>query len=386
MRRAGLFLVELLPVYGAVLLNKEMQTFGAALKSFTIAPRTEQTLFTFTAPASSDGSPHTITEQWFSFFGGKKRYNPNIDCRIRVYLEGSKTPNLDFQLYFAHAIGLQSCTNSSNLETADSCIDPRVPWSSSEVQHMAHGGALKNRYRIPFTSGIKITATLPDSATAGGVLYYYVRGMTALPVIVGDVQLPNSARLTLHKNWGVTVPPMGALSLVPQRNGSGLLYATMWSAQSTFIGFMEGCVRAYIDERYSSIPLFMSSGTEDYFESANFFNAGHPPPPWFPGEAANEVFNRSDETACPESGVSYVSGFNSLTKGFHYSMAAYKFHLSDPIVWWRNFMLTASNYDGSGEDPANGDNNPVGCVVPTHAIPGKSSNVTMHTYAWTYEW
>ena len=42
---------------------------------------------------------------------------------------------------------------------------------SSEVQHMAHGGALKNRYRIPFTSSVRITATLPHN----GIVYYYCR-------------------------------------------------------------------------------------------------------------------------------------------------------------------------------------------------------------------
>ena len=133
---------------------------------------------------------------------------------------------------------------------------------------MAHGGALKNRYRIPFTATVRITATLPHD----GIVYYFCRGMTHLPVVVGDLQLPNSARLKLHKNWGVELQPLQQLPLVPLRNNSGLLYATIWSAESDFIGFMEGCVRAIADQNL----MFLSSGTEDYFESANFFNAGHP--------------------------------------------------------------------------------------------------------------
>ena len=146
---------------------------------------------------------------------------------------------------------------------------------------------------------------------------------------------------------------------------------------------MEGCVRAYIDEAYKDTPLFLSSGTEDYFESANFFNAGHPPPPWTPGEAANGVFNASDEVNSPESGVSYVKGHNSNVLGFNYSMAAFKFHLSDPIVWWRSFRLTASNYDTGGRDPATSK---LGCVVPASGVPGHSAPVIMTTYAWVYEW
>ena len=110
----------------------------------------------------------------------------------------------------------------------------------------------------------------------------YVRGMTNLPVIVGDLQLPNAARLRLHKNWGVSVPPLGRLPLVPKRSNSGLLYATICehrpkdlrstshgfgkgdravsagSAESEFIGFMEGCVRAQADD---GPTIFLSSGT-----------------------------------------------------------------------------------------------------------------------------
>ena len=104
-----------------------------------------------------------------------------------------------------------------------------------------------------------------------------------LPVILrtGDLQLPNAARLRLHKNWGVSVPPLGRLPLVPKRSNSGLLYATICehrpkdlrstshgfgkgdravsagSAESEFIGFMEGCVRAQAD---GGPTIFLSSG------------------------------------------------------------------------------------------------------------------------------
>ena len=81
-----------------------------------------------------------MLEQWFSLFGGKERYDRNPDARIRVYIDGDNAtgPSLDFQLYFAHTVGVESCTN-------DHCADPRVPWASKDVQHMAHGGALLNR-------------------------------------------------------------------------------------------------------------------------------------------------------------------------------------------------------------------------------------------------
>ena len=320
-------------------------------------------------------APHVITEQWFSIFGGPREPDPSTDARIRIYIDNETNPSLDFPLYFAHTVGVQNCVNNH-------CSDTRVPWASSEVQHMAHAGALKNRYRIPFQQAIRITITLPYPGTA----YYICRGMTHLPVVVGNLQLPPTARMKLYKNWAVDVAPLDHLPLVvPRVNSAGLLYATIWSAESEYIGFMEGCVRAEIDGR----PVLLSSGTEDYFESANFFNAGHPTdsdPGAFPWPnasmlARNNLFTRAGSVSSPESGVGYLNGTNP----YNYSMSAYKFHLSDPIVWWNSFSLTASNYDHGGGDPATGA---LGCFGRAHgAAPlPQSRPVRMWTYAWTYEW
>jgi hypothetical protein len=320
---------------GSVVLRPSMRTFGNALKSFPVAARHEQLLFNFSS-APVNPAPHVITEQWYSLFGGEHPYDPNIDARIRIYIDDEVSPSLDFQLFFAHTVGVQNCVD-------DVCSDPRVPWSSQEVQHMAHAGALKNRYRIPFTHSIRITATLPSA----GIIYYYCRGMTHLPVTVGDLQLPDNARLRLHKNWNVSLAPLAQLDLVPpRRNSSGLLYATIWSAESEFIGFMEGCVRATPDAQPT---IFLSSGTEDYFESANFFNAGHPvdaTPGAFPWpnktmQDRNNVFTSAGAASAPESGVGYLHGTNPT----NYSMSAYKFHISDPIVSIPHSLSIPKNTD-----------------------------------------
>jgi len=109
-------------------LEPSMQTFGGALKSFGVEAGHEQLLFNFTsAPKAGKTAPHVVTEQWFSLFGGKHPFDPNTDARIRIYIDGETTPDLDFQLFFAHTIGVQNCVD-------DVCSDPRVPWASSEVQ------------------------------------------------------------------------------------------------------------------------------------------------------------------------------------------------------------------------------------------------------------
>ena len=62
-----------------------------------------------------------------------------------------------------------------------------------------------------------------------------------------------------------------------------------------------------------------------------------------------------------------------------------KFHLSDPIVWWESFTLTASNFDGGGEDPSSGGLGCRGAAKGTKPL-GTSRPMRIWTYAWTYEW
>ena len=99
-----------------------------------------------------------MLEQWFSLFGGREVYERNPDARIRVYVDGAaaSNPSLDFQLFFAHTVGVESCTDDGH------CDDPRVPWASKDVQHMAHGGALLNRCRSNQHSPWPIARTEPS--------------------------------------------------------------------------------------------------------------------------------------------------------------------------------------------------------------------------------
>ena len=80
-------------------------------------------------------------------------------------------------------------------------------------------------------------------------------------------------------------------------------------------------------------------------------------------------FNATGEAWGPESGVSYLNGTNPVP----YSMAAYKFHVSGPVVWWDKISLTASNFDEPG------------CIVPP-SPPALVKPLQIWTYTWTYEW
>ena len=103
-----------------VVLRPSMHSFGNALKAFSVKAAHEQLLFNFSSePEPGNTAPHVITEQWFSLFGsGPRRFNN--DARIRIYVDSELSPSLDFQLFFAHTVGVQNCVDNV-------CSDPRVP-------------------------------------------------------------------------------------------------------------------------------------------------------------------------------------------------------------------------------------------------------------------
>jgi len=366
-------------VQAAVLLEPSMRTIGGAVKGVPVAPHTELTLFTF-----PPGEAGVLTEQWFSIFGGDAPYERGADPIVRMYYDGYEAgdaPSLQYRLFLAHGMSPFGCTDYAGQKN---CSDPALrkvsatdsngfanvnggSWGGELLGHASAGGAVKNTYRLPFgaTHGVRITLELPFA----GIAYFYCRGMTNYPLIVGDVQLPAEARLRLHANEAVTVAPHGFLPLVATREGggsAGMLLQVTLAANSSFIGFMEGCVRALIDggtARAANVTL--SSGTEDYFGGANFFDTG---------------LQQS-----PNAGVTWVEGENPGP----YRMTAYRHHARDPVVWWDGMRLLARNYDVDGVQCGGfGGGRPAGVPPNNHRLGAAVTlePVTMSSYAWTYEW
>eukprot|EP00729_Bicosta_minor_P007219 gene7219-4154_t len=184
---------------------------------------------------------------------------------------------------------------------------------------------------------------------------------------------------------------------VPRRNSSGLLFQVTLAAASNFIGFMEGCVRAHIDDGNATaleqkfyapalcapapacaplqndgnMTLFTAVG-DDYFEGANFFDTGL--------------------MQSLQAGVTWVNGTNPGP----YAMSAYKHHVRDPVVWWDTFELTARNYDTDGVVPGMSQRaSPAAAAAAGGGakyyrgganVSFNFQPVTMSSYAWTYEW
>jgi hypothetical protein len=301
-----------------------LKTFGTAGKELRVLKGdTEAELFAHRGKGC-------LTHMWFG--GGWKGCERT---RIRIYVDGETNASIDMELYLGHGIGFG---------------DAFAPWGVARIGKTGGGANVYDTYRIPFGKSIRVTAQRAPDAEDNPLFWWIIRGTENLPVEIGGVKLPDTARLRLHKLENFTAQPLEEFALCDVR-GNGALYQVTMAAKGLRtlpdeknrwqdLSFMEACMRAYIGG--AKEPLLLSSGLEDYFLGTYYFNRGR--------------------YATPVAGLTH---FDPAKNEF----SAYRFHEDDPVFYHNGLRLTCR----CGEK--NGDKmfyNP------------PSANYT--TYVWLYEW
>lgn len=171
--------------------------------------------------------------------------------------------------------------------------------------------------------------------------------MTSLPITVGAVPIPAGARLRLTTLTGVRFPYIADVPVFtsgapdasavppppPPPPTAGALLAVVLAGASSDLSFLEGQVRAVIDGEL----VVLSSGTEDYFLSGQYFDLG--------------------TYATPGAGCTSIDRVGS-------AFSAWRLHEEDPVVWSAGIALTWR--------------------IGEARIKANATNVT--TYAWAYVW
>ncbi|XP_074624938.1 uncharacterized protein LOC141883379 [Acropora palmata] len=264
-----------------VQVTSNMKSFSSAIKNGWIVSNQEKVLY-----QHDTGEPGVITEQWFT--GGVMDQN----ARIRIYIDGEVDASLDFNLFIAHGLGFPESDELKN-----------IPWGTRRIAHTADGG-IYNTIRIPFSKSFRVTATTQSS----GMMWYIIRGVENYPVVLGDLVLPSHTRLRLYKNENFLLKPLDFMNLAYVKSSAGALFMVTMVAESSNLVFLEGCFRAYIDG--SNRTTWLSSGTEDFFLSAFYFNKG--------------LYHLDN------AGLTYKTDS---------SIAAYKFFENDPLLFAKSFEL-----------------------------------------------
>jgi hypothetical protein len=304
-----------------------MKSFSSAIKAGILVANEEKILY------ERASGPGVVTEQWFTGEGVMDQ-----DARIRVYIDGEINASLDFMLFLAHGIGVGESSEAKN-----------VPWSSRLMSHVADGGGLYNTIRIPFLKSLKITVSRTHSLLK--IIYYIVRGVENYPLVLGDLLLPPNTKLHLYKNENVLLNPLQFLSLAQVNNSAGALFMVTMATNSSNYLYLEACMRAVVD----SEQMFLSSGTEDFFLSAYYFNTG--------------IYHTNDAGLTAKDNRGFVS--------------MYKFFERDPILFTKSFELKWRC--GETIDDKNGCPS---VFPPNHEghNADKLNETIVTTYTWVYEW
>ena len=214
-------------------------------------------------------------------------------------------------------------------------------WMTRRAGMVAKHGGFYTTMKIPFRS-IKISFKTSRS----GTFWYIVRGLTGLPYYsVGDIELPNRARLKLYKTQKV-LKAFDRVDLVQSSGNAskqGMVYMVSVAASSPSPYYLEACFEAYLDSQQH----YLSSGTEDFFLSAYYFNTGL-----------------------------YAFDHAGLLRWNGSSFAAFKMFEDDPLIFKKSVRLIW----GSGEDEHSR------CYARNKNHPTTPDPVSLVSYVWLYEW
>jgi len=325
-----------------------MQSFGTGRSQIHITSASEFLLLDYTV--SNQAQSAAITFFWIT--GGPPLKSQSgaavgVDFALwRFYLDGEEVPSIGpVQTSQAAFVGGN---------------DPSAPWDNDFFGKNSKYGGWHINLLIPFSKSIRVTIQLPPEIPSA-VAYAMVRGVENIPLTIGMIQLPSSARLRTFLRTSVSLPVLGFHQLVEVTGPCYLLGAMidLSSFDKGSLNSLEGCWHAYFPgTQYAQFPgLLLGTGSEDYPESAYYFNAG----PYRGPTSGLTIFAPNEKN-----GISRIS--------------FYKLHHRDPIFFGNGFRFEWRN--GDVTDPKTGEK----CTQMAGTLIGNPgiSNVTTLVYIYTY--
>jgi hypothetical protein len=310
----------------------DVKPFGTAY-SQGVMDATERTMFAHALPAGHTG---VMTHFWLT--------PCSKHTTVRYYIDGEANASIAFKPALAGGVGFD---------------DNTAPWGTKWFSKAAKRGGWSWNFRVPFQNSVRVTVQ-NDRVE---VLYLIFRGAQDLNTNIGGVDIPPGARLQQFTvNRSIAALELVDLATVPAGK-SGMVFMHTLSGESATENFMEGCYHFYSPPAEPWPGLLLSSGTEDYFDSAFYFDAG--------------------EYYLPVAGLThYATARDRAGRAANVSMSAYRFHEQDPLRFQDGMKLqwrVGDLFDASLNK----------CFV----APGEPGIAMLHpkvtkvvAYVWVYVW
>jgi len=286
-------------------------------------------MFTYVLPSS-------ISQGVMTHFWSTAPFPVLENTLVRYYIDNDMLPSVAFYPPQACGVGFN---------------DQHAPWGLKWFGKGAADAAWYNNFRIPF--GKKIRITVQSMNGTGGGFYIILRGLPNFAFDIGGYPIPKTARMKLQV-FDRDVDPIAWVPIADIPGGSGLFFMHTLAVRSGNLNFLEGCYHQYSPYNQPFPGTILSTGTEDYFDSAWYFNAGEF---WLD-----------------------VSGFTHFKDNGNYvTWSAYRFHEMDPLPFQNGFRLVWRN--GDVLDPAGQK-----CYAQTGYVVGSPTVSRVTSYAWVYVW
>jgi len=260
---------------------------------------------------------------------------------IRYYIDKEQTASIVIEPSLACGVGF---------------YDKQGPWGNRWIGKGALDGAWFFNLKIPFTNSVLVTVQHINPNGTYNNFYMIVRGAANVPIVIGDVPIPSYAKLNLF-TVNALFNPLDWITLanVPQGQGiKGFIFLHSLQVLSGNWNFLEGCYHTYTNNQDFPGTL-LSTGTEDYFDSAWYFNGG--------------------EFHLPVAGFTHQS-----QSGGNLQWSAYRFHEMDPIIFNDGIQFVWRN--GDTLDPSG-----IKCMMQTGGqTVGSPTQSQVLSYVWIYTW
>ena len=355
----------LAPTSGARV-GAKVKSFGHSVKNGQLPAGQELTTFEHTC-----GAPPCVVTQ----INIPSIYPPRGEAWnwthgvISFYIDGEATPSLSMTLL--ELAGEAHFNKAGDNAQGGDTMPDGSPWGIALMGRTAKSGAVYSTVRIPFGKSFRSTIRAPESAQGTSTYWFVIRGLENHPVILGDLELPAEARLRLYRTAPTPVADKQLVTIANVSSGTaGALLRVHLDARAldSGFGYLEACLRFFADG--AEQPMFLSSGTEDYFMSASYFDEGLFKTPG----AGLTWFNRTDS-----------------------SVGAYKTHTADPLVWSNGMSLVhrcGETTQGCGDinhcpnQFCNATQRAAeqGSAPTAPATKSNGGGAEYATLVWTYEW
>jgi hypothetical protein len=275
----------------------------ARIENVAVATRTERTLVDLTGPGA-------VKSLWMALGGGN---GPALDARLRVYYDsaGSAAIDIDVGTLLATHFGAGSAAGSHTLAHVH-----------AEINSTNFNTGFLVTFPMPFGTRIRI-AYYNAGTTQTATIYSMVAYALTTTDRVNGVRLRQQGARWLDQRVTRTASQTTTLASVAGGPGWIVYHSQVCGVGASNLSWMERNIQIAVDGE--ATPSIVSTGTEDWFDSAWYFNG------WKDFDAGVHSYVGTDQPAAPNQYVvGMATDFMSKWGGVPFNTFATMSALTEP--------------------------------------------------------